>query len=660
MVRAVISVPLAIKTFDFFSGRSANRLISIKGQTVSEAGLASTVAATTRSVLQAYWSWVYAREYLAVEHESLALTQGLLRDDRERAELGKIATVDVVEVEAEVALRSDVILSAAKNVAKAEDQLRLLIFAPLDSEQRLSLVPPPGLAEPDIPLGQPDEIIARALNLRQDLRILPAALDIDDITVKRLRNEVLPDVALSLSYAGLGFAGNQVRPSLVPGGLVTGSAPQGFVSALGDLARFRYPGWSAELSLNIPIVKSHAAAEAATAAVKRRQDETTLMSAEQQAVTEIKTFYRDVDANRQRLPLTANAVTFAERRLDAEQRKFLVGLSTSFLVIQAQRDLTATRERQLASVLDFRLVRCGPTGGRKNSGALMTAPVAVVVLRHGERRPTHIGHQLRVSSRSPTESVVGKNVRKQAGQTSCKQERRGLFLMHNIHHTESGVKASPVRFLSLGLAALVIACPSIGLAQTTPNGGSQQPALMDRDKEIALVLSSCPAAVAAKAAVYVLEKSGYVKVRDSQNGFTAIVFWLPGPNGPQCMDAEGSRTLLPRMLKVAEWRAQGKSREEIDRLVADAYSKGLFQAPTKPGIDYMLSTENTVRDDRGNTVPFPPHLMFYAPYLTNADIGSDGKATSSVFVAAEGTPQALIIVPLGGHAGRGHSSGEKP
>ena len=46
---------------------------------------------------------------------------------------------------------------------------------------------------------------------------------------------------------------------------------------------------------------------------------------------------------------------------------------------------------------------------------------------------------------------------------------------------------------------------------------------MDREKEIALALSSCPAALANKAAVYVLDKTGYVKVRESQNGFTAIV-----------------------------------------------------------------------------------------------------------------------------------------
>jgi len=129
--------------------------------------------------------------------------------------------------------------------------------------------------------------------------------------------------------------------------------------------------------------------------------------------------------------------------------------------------------------------------------------------------------------------------------------------------------------------------------------------LMERQKEIALVLSSCPESIASEAAVYVLEKSGYVKIRESQNGFTAIVqHALPNSQDPQCMDAEGTRTFLPRYLKVAELRAQGKSPEEIRRFVADAFAQGIFQAPTRTGVDYMLSKENLTPNARAGVVPF--------------------------------------------------------
>ena len=212
----------------------------------------------------------------------------------------------------------------------------------------------------------------------------------------------------------------------------------------------------------------------------------------------------------------------------------------------------------------------------------------------------------------------------------------------------------------LGLAAQMLMIMSAA-AQSQP-AASQQSPLMDRQKEIALALSACPPSLASKAAIYVLDRSGYVKVRDSENGFTAIVqHSLPTSQEPQCMDVEGTRTFLPRILKVAELRAQGKSSEEIKRFVADAFAKGVFQAPTRPGVDYMLSTENVVTIDevKGIVSPFPPHVMFYGPYMTNADLGSDGHPAGPAFIVGEGSPHALIIVPLREHADQSHTSANK-
>jgi hypothetical protein len=201
----------------------------------------------------------------------------------------------------------------------------------------------------------------------------------------------------------------------------------------------------------------------------------------------------------------------------------------------------------------------------------------------------------------------------------------------------------------------MIAVRTVAMAQWLQSVGDQPP-LMDREKEIAMALSACPVALASKAAVYVLTTSGYVKVRDSQNGFTAIVqHSLPTNQEPQCMDAEGTRTLLPPMLKVAELRAQGKHPEEIKRFVADAFASGVFQAPVRPGIDYMLSSEILTPDEKGVIRPFPPHIMFYGPYLTNADIDSDGNFGGPAFVVGEGTRHALIIVALGTHPSMQHS-----
>lgn len=201
--------------------------------------------------------------------------------------------------------------------------------------------------------------------------------------------------------------------------------------------------------------------------------------------------------------------------------------------------------------------------------------------------------------------------------------------------------------ISAAVIALVLHFTMVGPSAAQSATGQPVP-LMDRQREIALALSACPAAIAEKAGVYVLEAAGYVQAQESRNGFTAIVqHSVPGAQEPQCMDAEGARTLLPSMLKVAELRAQGKSSDEIRRFVADALARGMFQPPGRVGIDYMLSTENVVPDDKGVIAPFPPHVMVYAPFMTNADIGSEGQVGGGpAFIAAQGTPYALIIVPV--------------
>src|SRR3974390_3155745 len=123
-------------------------------------------------------------------------------------------------------------------------------------------------------------------------------------------------------------------------------------------------------------------------------------------------------------------------------------------------------------------------------------------------------------------------------------------------HVAMGGAAACISLLVLVAQMALSAC---AVAQSSQASTNQQTPLMDREKEIALALSACPPSVATKAAVYVLQKSGYVKVRDSQNGFTAIVqHALPNSQDPQCMDAEGTRTFLPRYLKITELRAPGK------------------------------------------------------------------------------------------------------
>jgi outer membrane protein TolC len=331
----------------------AQREVSLLGREAADAEMQSAVAMTTRLVRQSYWTWLHARDYLAVQRESLTFAETLLEGNRRRVEVGALAGVDVIEAQAEVARRREAILTATNVVTDAEERLRALLFQPDDPRYARPL-------QPDVnatALVTVDGTALQAVSLarRQDLQSLRAAVSIDAVETRLARNERLPDVSLRANYAVQATAGIELLLEQGFTGPVTEQLDRRFTAALRDLAESRYPTWSVDVVLTYPIGQKKADADAARASIQQRRDTLALRAAEQQADLEIRAVQRDVLTNRQRLDLAADATRLAEQRLAAEERKFLAGLSTSFFVFQAQRDLAQTRELQLRSMLDYRL-----------------------------------------------------------------------------------------------------------------------------------------------------------------------------------------------------------------------------------------------------------------------------------------------------------------
>lgn len=165
-----------------------------------------------------------------------------------------------------------------------------------------------------------------------------------------------------------------------------------------------------------------------------------------------------------------------------------------------------------------------------------------------------------------------------------------------------------------------------------------------REERIKLVESAAPPEISGKATIYVLERSGYTKVRDGTNGFSCLVDrQTPWNREPTCFDAEGTATTLLTRLFAEEERAKGKSEDEIKAEIHHGYKSGRFKAPSKPGIVYMLS-DNTSLLVEGKIVHAPPNLMFYAPYATDKDIGSPPPGVNMPRLIRAGQPDAYIIV----------------
>ena len=167
-----------------------------------------------------------------------------------------------------------------------------------------------------------------------------------------------------------------------------------------------------------------------------------------------------------------------------------------------------------------------------------------------------------------------------------------------------------------------------------------------RDQQIELALSAAPSQISGKATIYVLESKGYVKARTGTNGFTCLVEqqYADQTVEPLCYDAEGSATTLLARFYREELRAAGVAEDEVTKRIKAGYRSGKLKAPRKPGFAYMLSTQNKVFDPFTKKIMVgPPHLMFYAPYAMQKDVG-EFAGVQYPFVLWEGEPDAFIIV----------------
>ena len=168
-------------------------------------------------------------------------------------------------------------------------------------------------------------------------------------------------------------------------------------------------------------------------------------------------------------------------------------------------------------------------------------------------------------------------------------------------------------------------------------------------EEFDLALSAAPDHLKERAGVYRLTDGGYELVRPSTNGFNCLVAREANSGiGPLCFDREGSETTLKALILQGRLMREGKSAEDIDRLVDAAYRRGELIAPRKPGISYMLSNHfRQVSPKTGkDECIFPPHVMLYAPYLKNSDIGAEDSrgSTHLPWILNEGKPNAYILV----------------
>ena len=322
-------------------------------QEMSEIALRGTIVRTLANVRNAYWDLVYAIEAADVAGRSLSLATKLVEDNRARVEVGAMAPLDVVQAQAEEATRRQVLTRADAERRTAELALKRLIVNGTDDPFWTAAINPV-----DRPTYTTEAIdvagaVKQALTNRTDLQQSQKQLAANDISLRSLADQLLPALDLTSSYGLAGVGGPQfIRQGL--GGAIAQTIPSGYSDALRIISDRTAPTWNFALTLSYPIGSSPAEANLARARIQQRQTIAQSRQMELQIATEVTNAALQVEANREGLQAAAAARDLAQRRLDAEQSRFDVGLSTNFFVVQAQRDLRDAQNAELRALLDYR------------------------------------------------------------------------------------------------------------------------------------------------------------------------------------------------------------------------------------------------------------------------------------------------------------------
>jgi len=336
-----------------------NIVVAKRNQQISDLAFQDQLIAVVVRVQQLYWDLVSLRSNVEAQREALGLAQKLYQDNQRRVEIGTLAPIEIVRAEAEVAAREEDLTIAETQVRQQETLLKNALSVngmASPSLMNSHIIPTDTIQVPQIEdIGPIDELMRQAIARRPDIEQSRIQLGNRDINLKAIRNARLPTLSVSVDLTNNGLAG-ALNDRFIPS---PGQSPgdEFFLGGLGNalnqvLAR-NFPDYQVGVNLAIPLRNRQAQADLTATLLERRQAEVRLRQSENSIRVEVQNAVIGLEQARARYQTAIKSSELQRRTLEAEQKKFDLGASTIFLVVQAQRDLALARSAEIAAMNNY-------------------------------------------------------------------------------------------------------------------------------------------------------------------------------------------------------------------------------------------------------------------------------------------------------------------
>ena len=316
--------------------------IAKNDQKISDHQFTEKVIATIAETENIYWDLVFSIEDLKVKETSLQRARDLEKQVKAQVDVGTLAELEILQAKSNVASREERLLNAQNLIDDNGDNLKSILNFSFDSEEGLKKIIPA-----DSPVFEPgsenslEEALKTALTLRPDLLAKKKELDNRNIEAKYNENQMLPTLDLIGSLGLNGLSGDSTT---------TNGA---YDTALSEAFSTNYGLWKFGINLSYPLGNRAAKSKLAAKRLEVAQLLLDIKDLEKNIIVEVREAYRQIKTDIKRVQATRVARKLAEEKLNAEEKKFKVGLSTSFNVLEFQEDLAEEQSNEIKAVIDY-------------------------------------------------------------------------------------------------------------------------------------------------------------------------------------------------------------------------------------------------------------------------------------------------------------------
>ncbi len=322
------------------------------------------ITTTVDQIQNMYWDLVNAYENVKVQQDALALAEKTLSDNQKQVQIGTLAPIEVVRAQSQVATSQQSLIVAKTNLELQQLLMKNALSRTVQDPMLIEaeVIPTDTMRPvPSEPVASGQDLIGEALSHRPELLESRIDLKSREVSMKAVRNALLPSVDLFAYYGGSGLGGaqnpanlcaNQANPTFGcagPPGQVPIAPTTSYGGTLNQLINSTAPDKGAGISINIPIRNRTAQANQIRSQLEYRQAQLRLQQVENEIRIEVRNAQFALEQNRASVAAAQAAVDLAQESLDAEQKKYALGASTSTLVLQQSSALTQSRSNLVAA-----------------------------------------------------------------------------------------------------------------------------------------------------------------------------------------------------------------------------------------------------------------------------------------------------------------------